>query len=65
MAISLFSVRDISCHAYHALTFCDVARRARLSILSFIHFVKNYPVNIVISTSRLLTCANRTTARRF
>ena len=31
-----------------------------------IHFVKNYPVNIVISTSyRLLTCANRTTARRF
>ena len=65
MVISLFSVRDISCHAYHALTLCDVARRARLSILSFIHFVKNYPVNIVISTSRLLTCANRTTARRF
>ena len=65
MAISLFSVRDISYHAYHALTLCDVARRARLSILSFIHFVKNYPVNIVISTSRLLTCANRTTARRF
>ena len=65
MVISLFSVRDISCHAYHALTLCDVARRARLSILSFIHFVKNYPVNIVISTSRLLTCANRTAAHRF
>ena len=31
-----------------------------------IHFVKNDPVNIVISASyRLLTCANRTTARRF
>ena len=31
-----------------------------------IHFVKNDLVNIVISTSyRLLTCANRTTARRF
>ena len=65
MVISLFSVRDISCHAYHALTLCDVARRARLSILSFIHFVKNYPVNIIITTSRLSTCANRTTARRF
>ena len=31
-----------------------------------IHFVKNDAVNIVISTSyHLLTCANRTTARRF
>ena len=31
-----------------------------------IHFVKNDPVNKVISTCyRLLTCANRTTARRF
>ena len=31
-----------------------------------IYLVKNDPVNIVISTSyRLLTCANRTTARRF
>ena len=36
MAISLFSVRNISSHVYHALTLCDVARRARFSILSFI-----------------------------
>ena len=43
MAISLFSVRDISCHAYHALTLCDVARRARFSILSFIE--TKYKVN--------------------
>ena len=43
MAISLFSVRDISCHAYHALTLCDVARRTRFSILSFIE--TKYKVN--------------------
>ena len=43
MAISLFSVHDISCHAYHALRLCDVARRARFSILSFIE--TKYKVN--------------------
>ena len=43
MAISLFSVRDISCHVYHALTLCDVVRRARFSILSFIK--TKYKVN--------------------
>ena len=43
MAISLFSVRDISCHAYHALTLCNVVRHARFSILSFIK--TKYKVN--------------------
>ena len=36
MAISLLSVRDISCHVYRALTLCGEARRLRFSILSFI-----------------------------
>jgi len=51
MTISLLIVRDISCHAYHALTLCDVARRARFSILSFVE--TKYKVNLGQKTKKI------------